>query len=258
MLWRVLRSVEEGFYIDVGAWKPDVDSVTLAFYQRGWRGINIEPDAQACAILREARPRDVNLSLAIGEEDGRIAFTAIRDTGLSTLDPTIAAKHVAAGWKTEQRDVEVTTLAKIWAHHVPPGQAVHFLKIDVEGFEKSVLLGNDWRRFRPWVVVVEATLPGTLVECHSDWEPILLKARYLPVYADGLNRFYVAEERRDLVWAFCYPPNVFDAYIKAVGAGPEVSNSRAFRESSENLLSARAAQICSDLLRLIPDNVRAG
>ena len=40
MLWRALQHIENGFYIDVGAAWPDVDSVTKAFYDKGWRGIN--------------------------------------------------------------------------------------------------------------------------------------------------------------------------------------------------------------------------
>ena len=34
MLWRALSEVKGGFYIDVGAWDPDRDSVTLAFYEQ--------------------------------------------------------------------------------------------------------------------------------------------------------------------------------------------------------------------------------
>ena len=41
MLWRALRDIPNGFYVDVGAWSPEVDSVTLAFYERGWSGINM-------------------------------------------------------------------------------------------------------------------------------------------------------------------------------------------------------------------------
>jgi hypothetical protein len=43
MLWRALKGLKKGFYIDVGAHDPEVDSVTKAFYDRGWCGINIEP-----------------------------------------------------------------------------------------------------------------------------------------------------------------------------------------------------------------------
>ncbi len=43
MLWRALKHVENGFYVDVGAQDPVVDSVSLAFYEHGWRGVHIEP-----------------------------------------------------------------------------------------------------------------------------------------------------------------------------------------------------------------------
>jgi hypothetical protein len=111
---------------------------------------------------------------------------------------------------------------------VPPYHDVHFLKIDVEGNEKAVLEGNDWTRNRPWVVLLEATLPNTQIECHDEWEPILLEADYVFAYADGLNRFYVSNERADLLKAFTYPPNVLDKFISA-----ETASLRAAVERSE-------------------------
>jgi hypothetical protein len=58
--------VGSGFYIDVGSQHPDIDSVTRAFYDRGWRGVNIEPVPAYIELLRAARPRDVNLGIALG------------------------------------------------------------------------------------------------------------------------------------------------------------------------------------------------
>ena len=57
LLWRALHSVERGFYIDAGAWHPDTDSVTRAFHDRGWHGINVEPSAEGFQRLEAARPR---------------------------------------------------------------------------------------------------------------------------------------------------------------------------------------------------------
>ena len=65
MLWRALKHVEHGFYIDVGAYSPRVDLVTQAFYERGWRGINIEPNADLHRQFLVARPRDINLNVAV-------------------------------------------------------------------------------------------------------------------------------------------------------------------------------------------------
>src|SRR3989442_545474 len=61
MLWRALRHVAHGFYIDVGAGHPDESSVTRAFYDRGWRGLNIEPSEHYFQRLAAARPLDTKL-----------------------------------------------------------------------------------------------------------------------------------------------------------------------------------------------------
>lgn len=215
MLWRALKHCGNGFYIDVGAWSPDVDSVTRHFYDSGWRGINIEPNPGMHRTLSERRPRDINLQLALSDETGNNPTNFLSASGLSTLDDGIALRHRDAGWELERHSVETDTLAGVWSRHVPAGQAVHFLKVDVEGLEAAVLRGNDWRRHRPWVVVVEATEPNSQIESHASWEPILLEADYLFAYADGLNRFYVAREHEALRRTLHYPPNVFDAFTLA-------------------------------------------
>ena len=65
MLWRALKGLSNGFYIDVGAAWPNKDSVTKAFYISGWNGINIEPNPELFSELNLHRPRDINLQIAI-------------------------------------------------------------------------------------------------------------------------------------------------------------------------------------------------
>jgi hypothetical protein len=90
------------------------------------------------------------------------------------------------------------------------GKDVHWLKIDVEGFEEKVLRGWDSKILRPWIMVVEATIPNSPETDYASWDSILANADYHFVYFDGLNRFYVANEHAELVDAFSCPPNVFD------------------------------------------------
>jgi FkbM family methyltransferase len=218
MLWRALKQVVDGFYIDVGAAWPDQDSVTKAFYERGWRGVNIEPNPDLCAELCRQRPRDVTLEIAISDSVGTRRFSIMTGTGLSSLNPEVARMAREAGFEERVAEVHTETLAGVWERHVPAGQPVHFLKVDVEGAERAVLAGNDWRVHRPWVVVVEATRPLSPIASHADWEPILLGAGYVMAYFDGLNRFYVAEEQPAVCEALRVPPNVFDVFVLACEA----------------------------------------
>lgn len=211
MLWRALGHIRNGFYIDVGAADPVDLSVTKFFYDRGWHGINLEPQSAYFALLSAARPHDINLQLAAGREAASHIFHRIDGTGLSTFDAEIAARHQTAGWKVTEETVEALPLAEICQLH-RPHDPIHFLKIDVEGAEGDVLAGADFRHFRPWIVLVEATLPLSQEESYA-WEPILTSQGYSFVWFDGLNRFYLADEMKDeLGKHFQVQPNVFDAF----------------------------------------------
>jgi len=246
MLWRALKHVEIGFYIDVGAQDPDVDSVTKAFYERGWRGINVEPISQWFERLQEKRPRDINLQLAVGSAIGNQVFYELPDTGLSTSDKTTAERHeTERGYTKIERMVPIETLTSICQRfHMAP---IHFLKIDAEGMEKEVLAGIDFSAIRPWIVFVEATLPNSQVEDYEGWDSIITAACYDYVYFDGLNRFYVAHEHRELKKHFRVPPNIFDSFISiqqhTSEASAEQANARAAQSEAEaQQANARAAQ----------------
>lgn len=213
MLWRALKHIENGFYIDVGAAWPKDDSVTFAFYEKKWSGINVEPNPAMYKELCEAREKDINLEVAVGDAVGTSMEMCFFDNGgLSTLDNDIAEMHIKDGHAVNRLNVDIKSLCLIWSEYVPYDQDVHFLKVDVEGYEGTVLKSNDWKKNRPWVVVVEATLPLSQEENHSVWEGMLLDNQYCFAYADGLNRFYVAQEHSELLNAFKYPPNVFDEF----------------------------------------------
>lgn len=215
MLWRAFKNIEKGFYVDIGAAWPETDSVTKLFYDNGWFGINVEPNEIHYNSLKNERERDINLNVAVAEYSGKLDLDVFSDTGLSTADPSISKNHVVNGYGKKSISVDVTTLSDIFNSHLSKGQDIHFLKIDVEGLEGNVIRGNDWLNFRPWIVVVEATLPLTQIESYEEWEPILIQSNYKFVYSDGLNRFYLAKEHEHLQSSFRYPPNFFDDFILA-------------------------------------------
>ena len=209
ILWRAMRDLPTGFYVDVGANHPSLDSVTLLFYQRGWRGINIEPSPECFEALVMERLRDINLNVAAGDHDGSITFYDSTTRGWSTTDPEVGAYYVSQGRATT-RVVELRTMDTILQQYGE--REIHFLKVDVEGAEATVLHGLDLVRHRPWVIVVEVLDPMTQRLRTGEWEPYLLASGYDIVYFDGLNRFYLSHEHMDLAKTFAYPPNVLDGF----------------------------------------------
>jgi FkbM family methyltransferase len=213
VLWRALGHVHEGVYVDVGANDPVLDSVTKAFYDRGWRGLNVEPVAQFAEALRRARPRDLVAEVAVtGDDRGSVTFHEVVNTGLSTLRGSIADEAAARGFATREVTVPTRTLPSLIEEHLGD-RDVHFCKIDVEGAEAEVIASIDLDVWRPWVLVVEATHPNTTAPTFEEWQDRVLTAGYRLCLFDGLSRFYVSEERAaELEDKLSYPACALDDY----------------------------------------------
>ena len=134
MLRRALKDIDKGFYIDVGAQDPVVDSVTKAFYDVGWSGVNIEPSIEWHSKLEISRPNDINLQFATGKQEGTLEFFEIPDTGLSTLDEGLAKGHAEKyGYKV--------TKTKVTFDKADNLLALVFMII------KAILQGNNWQQY---------------------------------------------------------------------------------------------------------------
>jgi FkbM family methyltransferase len=251
LLRRVFHDQKDGFYVDVGAGDPEDHSLTKHFYDRGWRGVNVEPTKDLYQRLVAQRERDINLNIGLSSKPGTMTLFKCPPEfwGFSTMSADQAAKRRAEGVEVQVLQVVVSTLARVCEEHVK--SEIDFLSIDVEGLEAQVIEGGDWRRWRPRVVIVEATEPNSTIPSHEGWEPLLLGAGYNFVYFDGLNRYYLRSEDAHLTRHFEVPVNVFDNYepfeyvrqIKlhqraAMEAEGRVTAERALREASDGIAGA--------------------
>lgn len=221
VLWRALHDVRGGRYVEVGANHPRVDSVSRAFYERGWSGVTVEPVPAFAAAHRRERPRDTQVEAAVtSRPGGTVTLHLVNGTGLSTLVDAIGADHAGSGFEVSEVDVRAMTLDAVLEETVRPDEPIHFLLVDVEGAEREVLESVDLRRWRPWVLVVEATAPASgrrddrrVRPTHGEWEPLVTGAGYELCLFDGLSRFYVAEEHaEDLREALSVPAHPQDFF----------------------------------------------
>ena len=119
ILWRALKHLENGFYIDIGAQDPIIDSVSRGFYEKGWRGLHVEPTATYAGTLRDNRPDEEVVQVAIGNGQGDIAFFEIPETGLSTGDLAIAELHRNNGAKVVETTVPLMSLNELFERVAP-------------------------------------------------------------------------------------------------------------------------------------------
>lgn len=209
---RALQDPWNGFYVDVGAADPVKNSLTHYFYERGWCGINIEPEPRFFSRLVATRTRDINLPVAIASEHGEAQLTVVTEEGeLSTLESKVAEQYVGH-LELSHITVAAEPLEDVLrAHAVQP---IDFLKIDVEGRERDVLASFDLQRWTPKVLVVEATWPNGREPSHHSWEADVLEAGYELGLFDGVNRFYARAADPETVAALRVPANVFDQFIQ--------------------------------------------
>lgn len=210
MLHRALKDITNGFYIDVGANDPIEDSLTKAFYDIGWSGINIEPQSEFFELLLQQRTRDTNLNVAISNSKKDINFYVSHIRGWSTTNISAIDDTNKDYFATTPQIVKTMSLDEVISLYNV--QNIHFLKIDVEGAEKDVLQSFSFS-IKPWIIVVEATLPSTNTDNSKEWEYILLSQNYTFAYFDGINKFYISPKHLDLLVHFSYPPNVLDDFL---------------------------------------------
>ena len=203
---------KKGFYVDVGAGYPSIDSVTKYFYNIGWTGINIEPQSQLFELMQTNRPKDTNVNCAVGSREGKAELLTFENAwGWATLNKEVADKVDASTSDAKKVEVELLSLDSILEKHAKHSE-IDFLKIDVEGNEADVLLSIDLTRWQPKIIVVEATAPNSTRQTHDEWESILIDGNYTYAFFDGLNRYYVKEKYKNLVQDLSIPPNEFDKY----------------------------------------------
>ena len=190
ILYVLLLDIKNGFYIDIGAYDPNKVSVTKAFYLRGWNGINIEPLPNQFKLFEKERPKDINLQMVVGNNEGNVTFYV--DGQCSTVQKKYAKRN-------ESINIKMNTMSNICKKYVPEGKEVDFCKIDVEGNERDVLLGYDFDNYKPKVFCVESTIPLSFKPNYQLWEEILIKNGFTFVYERGVNRYYVNKKFSDIL-----------------------------------------------------------
>ena len=152
------RKGYKGFFVDVGAHHPVRFSNTKYFYNKGWKGINIEPTPDAIKAFKLFRKRDINLNIGVGPQKGKLTFHCFNEPALNSFSKEVSERvdRESEKYKIIKRlDIDVLPLSEVFDKYLPKGQQIDFISIDVEGLDYQVLLSNDWNKYQPEVILVE-------------------------------------------------------------------------------------------------------
>lgn len=197
ILRRIFEGKKHGFYVDIGAHHPLRFSNTNIFYQRGWNGINIDPNPEAIQEFKKKRPRDINLQLGVSDQTGSLKYYFFDEPALNTFDENIVKTRLATTtYKViGVNDISVDRLDNILKKNLPKDKKIDFLSIDTEGFDLFVLRSNDWKKFRPEYVLTEA-LNLTLEQSITSEIFIFMKTINYELFAKTYNTFIFFDKNK--------------------------------------------------------------
>ncbi len=183
----------KGFYLDIGAYHPEKDSISRFLYDIEWRGICVDISENTINLFRKERPRDILVCAAAGESRGEL--TAYFLPGVisvqNTCDLATAEKMRRKGYNLLEKKVPVLTANQIMQLNSPEQNSIDFLNIDVEGFEISVLRGLDFEKYKPKVVALEIHSDDIISAFKTEVAEFLMNRGYKCVACCVITYFFV-------------------------------------------------------------------
>lgn len=150
-----------GFYIDVGCYHPLEGNNTYLLYERNWRGINIDANSLSIELFNMARPKDININLAVDQKKSQTKLFFRKEINmLNTISKKFAKIHFLKGFK--EKLVNTDTLDSIIEKTVYKGREIDFLNIDVEGNELNVLHSLNFDLYKPKLICIEIHNPDKM------------------------------------------------------------------------------------------------
>lgn len=182
--------IERPSYLDIGAFHPFIISNTALLYERGCRGINVEPNAHLIEAFKVHRPGDTNLNLGVGPKRCIGKFYVANP--LSGRNSFIRSVSEEAGHGSREVEVEMVTVEEIIADYAN-GVSPDFLTVDAEGYDLAILrsmhhsLGHG-----PKVICAEMITEKS--DDSIEIKGLMLRSGYFPYAWAGSNMFFIRDE----------------------------------------------------------------
>jgi len=194
-------NINKGTYLDIGAHHPYYFSNTQFLYEKGFSGVNCEPNPYLHKMFESKRKRDTNLNIGISiySEDVELDFYSMNPPTLSTFVKDEAERY--AGMKAHEIEeilkIQTMNINKVIETYYK--ECPNFISIDVEGLDCDILRTFDFTKYSPEVFCIEVAeynINGTYQRVEEI--DIIMKDNGYFIYADMYqNAIYVHKNKWD-------------------------------------------------------------
>lgn len=144
-----------GFYVDVGAHDPIIKSNTYMLHQKGWSGINIDPNGLTIDRFNTKRPSDQNVRALISNESNSFEYLHYNEPAVNCISSERRSKIDKKYKLLKTEKINSLKLSDVFNSAKIPESGIDVLDVDCEGHDLSVLQSNDWGKYRPKVILAE-------------------------------------------------------------------------------------------------------
>lgn len=188
----IFCETKNGVYVDIGANNPYEQSNTHYFYKKGWRGVNIDALPGSMNKFKKVRSKDVNIEAAISNEISDLTYYMFSSSFYNTFDG-LEVERLKTISKLKG-EIKIKTMKLRDLFNKLKITNIDFMSVDVEGLDFEVLKSNDWKLYRPKVIVTEY-FSGGLELLNSDKLYLLLKDKgYMLLCNTPVNAFYIEND----------------------------------------------------------------
>lgn len=154
LLLRHILGIKKPYYVDIGAHDPVKINNTFAMYNRGLKGVLVEPNLEHFNNIRRKRPRDLALNVGVAEADGIARYFQFDVDTLNTFNVNEAESYQEDGHKLiAVEEFEVISPSTLMEKHCE--QKPDFVSLDIEGNEIQILESWNLSQNRPAVFCIE-------------------------------------------------------------------------------------------------------
>ena len=144
-------------YLDIGVCHPIMRNNTYTFYERGWRGVLVEPNPVFHPLIKKYRENDSLLPCGAGLSNSELDYYAFADRlGYGTFDKALGESRRESGLNCNIKKISIVEINEIIENNFEKYPTI--IDIDIEGMDYELIMNLDTEKYPVEIIMCETLL----------------------------------------------------------------------------------------------------